>query len=108
MDFNTYQSLARKTKIYPDGAKIVYPALGLCGECGEVAEKVKKAIRDNNGYIDDERKAALKLECGDVLWYLSNLASDLGLTLEEIARHNVEKLQNRQERNALSGNGDNR
>lgn len=98
---NEYQQEARKTAFYKD--KIIYPALGLCGEAGEVAEKIKKWMRD--GTIDDQ---AVAKELGDVLWYVANLAEDLGYDLEEIARMNIEKLQSRQKRGKLHGSGDNR
>ena len=81
---------------------IIYPTLGLCGESGEVAEKVKKHLRD--GASLDE----LKKELGDVLWYLASIASDLNISLNDIALTNVEKLQSRMERGKISGSGDNR
>jgi NTP pyrophosphatase (non-canonical NTP hydrolase) len=103
-DMDVYQAQARKTAIYPKQYKLVYPALGLCGEAGEVAEKIKKSMRDGNK-LDD---LAVAKELGDVLWYLANLAEDLGYDLSEIAQMNYEKLKSRQERNALKGNGDDR
>ena len=109
MDFNEYQKEARKTAIYPDlGKNFVYPTLGLAGEAGEVAEKIKKVIRDGDGVISEEKKEELKKELGDVLWYVANLSQELGLPLDEVARLNIEKLKSRQERNALHGAGDNR
>ena len=102
MNFDEYQKFARSTAIYPDECKVVYPALGLCGEAGEVAEKVKKNIRDGKS-LD-----GVALELGDVLWYISALADDLGVTLEEVAKANIEKLQSRMERNKIKGDGDNR
>jgi NTP pyrophosphatase (non-canonical NTP hydrolase) len=97
------------TAIYPNiGNNFIYPTLGLCGESGEVAEKVKKIIRDDNGIISEEKKELLKKELGDILWYISNLASELNLSLDNIAITNIEKLLNRQKRNVLSGSGDNR
>ncbi len=102
MNFNEYQKLARSTAIYPEEYKVIYPALGLCGEAGEVAEKVKKNIRDGKS-LD-----GVGLELGDVLWYISALADDLGVTLEEVAQANVDKLTSRKERNMISGSGDNR
>ena len=102
MNFDEYQKFARSTAIYPDECKVVYPALGLCGEAGEVAEKVKKNIRDGKS-LD-----GVALELGDVLWYISTLADDLGVTLEEVAKANIEKLQSRMERNKIKGDGDNR
>jgi NTP pyrophosphatase (non-canonical NTP hydrolase) len=108
MDFNKYQILSRKTAIYPKSAKIIYPALGLCGEAGEVAEKVKKVIRDNNSNFDNPSIGEIMKELGDVLWYVANLASDLGLPLDEIAKLNIKKLALRQKENKLRGSGDNR
>ena len=102
MNFNEYQKLARSTAVYPEEYKVVYPALGLCGEAGEVAEKVKKNIRDGKS-LD-----GVGLELGDVLWYISALADDLGVTLEEIAQANVDKLSSRMKRNKINGSGDNR
>jgi len=87
---------------------LAYPALGLAGEAGEVAEHAKKAIRDDAGVVTEERRRAMAKELGDVLWYVSQLASELGLELEEIARANLEKLLSRQRRGVLSGSGDER
>ena len=101
MSFTDYQIKARSFAFYDD--KLVYPALGLCGEAGEVAEKVKKFLRD--GTLDDREVAK---ELGDVLWYLSNLAEDLGYDLMEIATINIYKLEDRARRNVLRGSGDNR
>ena len=106
---NAYQADARKTAIYPDlGKNPYYPILGLCGESGEVAEKVKKVMRDDNGKFDANHIEEIKKELGDVLWYLANLASELNLTLEEVAQSNLDKLQSRQKRDTLRGSGDNR
>ena len=109
MDFNEYQKKALKTAIYPDkGSNFVYPTLGLAGEAGEVAEKVKKVIRDKGGQPDQETKDMLKKELGDVLWYISQLATELNLSLDEIAEKNIEKLISRLERGKISGSGDDR
>jgi NTP pyrophosphatase (non-canonical NTP hydrolase) len=108
VDFSDYQRFSRRTAEYPREAWLSYPALGLAGEAGEVAEHAKKAIRDDGGTITDERKTAIARELGDVLWYLSQLASELRLDLDEIARENLEKLFSRQSRGMLSGSGDNR
>ena len=109
MELNDYQRLAKETAVYPTlGHAIVYPALGLAGEAGEVAEKVKKAMRDDNLFITEERKQQLKKELGDVLWYVSETARQAGLTLEEIATHNYAKLKDRKERNVINGHGDER
>jgi len=103
MLFNEYQQKAIKTAIYPKEYKIIYPALGLCGEAGEVAEKVKKWLRD--GEINDRDIA---LELSDCLWYIANLAEDLGYDLEEIAQMNLDKLADRKKRGVLRGSGDHR
>jgi NTP pyrophosphatase (non-canonical NTP hydrolase) len=104
-----YQLRSRATAVYPDaGHNLTYPALGLCGEAGEVAEKVKKAIRDDGGVLTDERRAALAAELGDVLWYMAQLATEAGLRLDTIAEENLSKLLSRQERNVLQGSGDTR
>lgn len=109
MDFASYQKKSRKTAVYPDqGKNITYPTLGLVGEAGEVAEKVKKVIRDHGGQVNDEIRAELGKELGDVLWYLAQLATELGLSLEQLAEQNIEKLLSRQSRDKLHGSGDNR
>ncbi len=109
MDFETYQKEARKTALYPDVNKnFVYPTLGLVGETGEVAEKIKKVIRDKNGVMDGNTKLEIMKELGDVMWYLSQLATELNLSLDEIANENLQKLSSRMERNKLHGEGDNR
>jgi NTP pyrophosphatase (non-canonical NTP hydrolase) len=104
-----YQRLSRRTATYPRaGEDMTYPALGLCGEAGEVAEKVKKTIRDDGGVLTDARREALARELGDVLWYLAQLATEAGLELEAIAEDNLDKLLSRQERGVLRGSGDER
>jgi len=109
MDFDTYQQKARKTAMYPSlGSNIIYPTLGLVGEAGEVAEKIKKILRDKDGIYDDFSKQEIKKELGDVLWYLSNLSFELGFTLEDVADTNLRKLEERSLRGNISGSGDNR
>ena len=109
MDFRDYQKLSRKTAIYPQkGKNFIYPTLGLAGEAGEVAEKIKKVLRDNQGIIDQPRKEEIAKELGDVLWYLAQIATELGLSLDEVAKTNLKKLSSRQKRKRLSGSGDNR
>jgi len=109
MELSQYQQLSRATAVYPDaGANLTYPALGLCGEAGEVAEKVKKAIRDDAGVLTEQRRAALAGELGDVLWYVAQLATEAGLDLDTVADANLEKLRSRQQRSVLSGSGDTR
>ena len=102
MTFDEYQEFARLTAIYPEDVKVVYPTLGLCGEAGEVAEKIKKHMRDGRSLV------GVGLELGDVLWYISALADDLGITLEEVAQANIDKLASRMERGKLGGSGDDR
>lgn len=108
MDLSEYQRQSRRTAEYPREAWLAYPALGLAGEAGEVAEHAKKAIRDDEGKVSDERRAAMAKELGDVLWYVAQLASELGLSLDDIAEQNLEKLFSRQARGVLSGSGDDR
>lgn len=112
-DFNDYQEATEQTAIYPSGkcadrrlpeVGVLYTALGLAGESGEVAEKVKKYIREGDEqYLDD-----LEDELGDVLWYLARLADELDLDLDDVAERNLDKLLDRQERDALEGEGDDR
>ncbi|HEX4116720.1 MAG TPA: nucleoside triphosphate pyrophosphohydrolase family protein [Solirubrobacteraceae bacterium] len=108
MDLSEYQRQSRRTAEYPREAWLAYPALGLAGEAGEVAEHAKKTIRDDGGKVSDERRAAMSKELGDVLWYVAQLASELGLSLDDIAKQNLEKLFSRQARGVLSGSGDDR
>ena len=109
MDFQLYQDRCRATARYPDaGANPIYPTLGLCGEAGEVADKVKKVLRDRQGNFSPEVIADLKLELGDVLWYVAQLATELGLELEQIAQTNIDKLASRAARNVIGGSGDRR
>ena len=109
MDFKTYQKKARLTAQYPNlGSNNIYPTLGLVGEAGEVAEKVKKVIRDKNGVFDDESKKGIKKELGDVLWYLSNLCNEFNFSFEEVALLNLEKLKLRASKGKISGSGDDR
>lgn len=108
MTLNEYQHGALKTALYPREHAIVYPTLGLNGEAGEVADKVKKTIRDFGGDFSDDRRRAIAMELGDVMWYAATLAHDLGFSLDEIAEMNLAKLQSRVERGKLHGEGDNR
>lgn len=117
MDFNEYQEHAKSTAIYPDfdsgsDLELSYLALGLNGEAGEVAEKIKKLIRDGIDKWDINTvtlfNESVVRELGDVLWYVALMANALGVSLEGVASANVFKLQARQERGVLGGNGDNR
>ena len=109
MDLNYYQTCALETAVYPNqGANFAYPTLGLVGEAGEVADKLKKVIRDNDGVLTDPVRDAVAKELGDVLWYLAVVAYEMDYDLDEIARMNIDKLNSRKERGVLSGSGDNR
>ena len=109
MNFTDYQQKAKNTAKYPViGHGVIYPTLGLTNEAGEVAGKIKKVFRDKDGIISDETREALKAELGDVLWYLSQTATELGLSLDEIAEYNIAKLLDRQARGKIRGDGDNR
>jgi NTP pyrophosphatase (non-canonical NTP hydrolase) len=104
-----YQRQSRDTAAYPTvGKAFVYPALGLAGEAGEVAEKVKKVMRDRGGSVDDAARVGIAKELGDVLWYVAQLATELGLSLEEVAAGNLSKLRSRKNRGRLHGDGDHR
>jgi NTP pyrophosphatase (non-canonical NTP hydrolase) len=107
--YGSYQEQSRKT--YSDietNDFIVYPTLGLVNEAGEFAGKIKKVFRDKNGEFTPEVKEALKGELGDVLWYLTQICTNLGFSLEEIAEANLDKLFSRLERGTIQGEGDNR
>jgi NTP pyrophosphatase (non-canonical NTP hydrolase) len=109
MNFEEYQTKSRRTALYPNvGENFIYPTLGLVGESGEVAEKIKKVIRDKSGVIDDETRETIQKELGDVLWYVAQLATELGLSLGDVAEKNIEKLYSRMDRGKLQGSGDNR
>jgi NTP pyrophosphatase (non-canonical NTP hydrolase) len=109
MDLNDYQTAALKTAVYPNqGANFAYPALGLVGESGEVADKLKKVIRDNGGVLTDSVRESVAKEIGDVLWYVSVLAFEMNYDLNKIAQVNLDKLASRQQRGVISGSGDNR
>src|SRR6185369_373385 len=104
MDFNDYQTKSRKTAGYPAiGHPVIYPTLGLANEAGEVAGKIKKVFRDKNGEISAETREALKAELGDVLWYISQVCTELDISLDEVAEANIAKLLDRQARGKIQG-----
>ena len=122
MNFNEYQEKAKTTALYLDGIKKefpdlpqkIYKLLGISyvsnglGETGEVQGKIKKIIRDSNGNITEEHKKEIGKELGDVIWYVSQMCEELGISFQDVAEGNIEKLFSRKERNVLKGSGDNR
>lgn len=115
MTLDEYQDKASEFCFYK--GSLLYPALGLAGESGEVVEKVKKLYRDDEinfmredmtDELSAEQARAIALECGDVLFYIAAIANDIGYSLEEIADMNIDKLADRKARNVLSGSGDHR
>lgn len=110
-DFDDYQWAATSTATYPDGQELQYLALGLTSEAGEVADKLKKLIRDNETQLEKltfEQKKAIIAELGDVLWYTAMLAYELDYSFSDVASANIDKLESRQERGVIGGSGDNR
>lgn len=96
MNFDEYQKESKKSVVYPyAGSNPVFPALGLAGEAGEIADQVKKAIRDDHGAFSERRKTQMKEEMGDALWYIAQIATELGLSLEDIASVNLIKIRKR-------------
>jgi NTP pyrophosphatase (non-canonical NTP hydrolase) len=115
MNLNDYQKQAIKTDLLGNGKTVpvtdpayIAKILGLVGEAGEVAEKYKKIIRDKEGVVSEVDKQELTKEIGDVLWYVSALAQYLGVSLEDVARANLDKLHSRKLRGTQRGSGDNR
>lgn len=125
MTFEEYQNKAKETAVYPTtlldipvknapeavmlpDMKWIYPVLGLTGEAGEVADKFKKIVRDKTGFVSDEDKVEIVKELGDVLWYISAIAGDLGVDLESVAKGNIAKLSKRKAEDKIKGSGDNR
>jgi len=108
MYVSTYQAQAHKTAAYPPDSAVMYTALGLAGEAGEVANKVKKAIRDDGGIVTPARRAEILGELGDVLWYVAELCTALDANLAVVAQQNITKLRDRQQRGVIQGNGDKR
>ena len=111
LTFQEYAKLSRQTAIYPTKDTAygwIYPTLGLAGEAGEVANIIKKIIRDEEGIPSSSDRISVAKELGDVLWYVAQLVHELGLSLEEIAQGNLDKLFSRMERGKLQGSGDDR
>jgi NTP pyrophosphatase (non-canonical NTP hydrolase) len=109
MNFSDYQKESRKTAEYSDqGNNYMYPLLGLAGESGEVVEKFKKMIRNNDGVMTDEIKKGIKKELGDLLWYVAQICTEIDLDLDDVATTNIEKLKDRSKRGVVKSEGDNR
>lgn len=113
MEFADYQSQTRVSAIYPSvGDNFIFPTLGLVGEAGEFADKIKKLIRDKEtnspSTLTADNKVELVKELGDVLWYLTQLASELKVNLDDVALMNLEKIASRHARAVVHGKGDNR
>lgn len=111
MDFDEYEKRARSTATFEGKQaeyELMYLTIGISGEAGEIAEKVKKILRNDDGVITDEKREALKNEVGDVLWYLSQFSRTLGFTFSEAAEANLKKLADRRARNVIKSTGDNR
>ena len=110
MTFNDYQVKALTSATYPGvgSGSVIYPTLGLVGEAGEVAEKVKKMIRDGGGTMTPEIRVAVMLEVSDVLWYVAAIATELNFRLDDVAQANLDKLASRKARGVLGGSGDSR
>ena len=107
-DLDMYQQVAKTTAIYPREQAIIYPTLGLTGEAGEVANKVKKIIRDGTSKNNENLVQEISAEIGDCLWYISVLADDIGIKLSDIANANLIKLANRKKKGTIHGSGDTR
>lgn len=110
MNLDEYQKQALTTVLATEDKfkDLLHWVLGINGESGEIAEKVKKIIRDKNGEVSDEDKQELAKEIGDVLWYLAVFADQLGFSFNDVAQQNLDKLQSRKQRGVLKGSGDNR
>lgn len=109
MKFSDYQQFIQETALYPEkGNNVMYTTLGLTGEAGEVADKIKKLIRDHGGVVTPTLQQELVKELGDVLWYLTALACELHVDLQDVAEANIHKLRDRKKRGVLQGEGDNR
>ena len=112
MTLDEYQRGALRTAAYPEVVRILYPALKLAGEAGEVTEKLGKLMRDEGWLpgtpLSDAQRTTLTHELGDVLWYVAVLAADLGVELDTVATTNLDKLASRQQRGVIGGSGDTR
>lgn len=103
-----YQLNSKSTygHIKTDNHEVVYPVLGLCSEVGEIADKIKKEFRDRNGLFSVGFIEDLESELGDVLWYVTQIASIFGISMSAVAHKNLDKLADRKLRNMIHGDGD--
>ena len=108
MTLSEYQEQALQTAVYPEAVALAYTTMGLVGEAGEIANKVKKIYRDHNGVISDEHEQEIAKELGDVLWYIAAIAYEIGFKLDDVALMNLKKLNSRKQRGVIAGDGDNR
>lgn len=111
--FNEYMEETRQTAVYPDATEgtidaVLYTALGLASEAGEVCGAVKRILRDDDGHLTADRKDQIIKELGDTLWYAARLADELDLDLDDIADTNIERLLQRKKHGTLKGEGDDR
>lgn len=107
-NFSDYEKIAMSTKVGWNNNEILYPLIGMCGETGEVADKIKKVLRDKNGKFSESDRLEILKEIGDTLWYMTALCNDLGSSLKDAANINLEKVTKRREDNTIHGEGDNR
>jgi NTP pyrophosphatase (non-canonical NTP hydrolase) len=105
---HNYQLFVRSTKVYSEEHHLIYPVLGLVNEAGEVAGKVKKLMRDDDGQLTQERFNDIVSELGDVLWYVTAVADDLGISISDVFYENFMKIKSRAQRGVIKGSGDNR
>lgn len=109
LTFQEYFEGAGSTALYPDrGSNPYYPVMGLCGEAGELSNKIKKIMRDSNGQISEETRESIKYEIGDTLWYVAALCFEFKVKLSEVAKINLDKLKKRKEKGTIKGSGDHR
>ena len=113
MKMNEFQKQAIDFALYPENIEVIYTALGLAGEAGEVCEKIKKIIRSGKDIRTEAKynfvfRGEVAKEIGDCLWYIANICNDFNFNMETIAKMNIDKLEDRRKRGILHGEGDNR
>ena len=108
MTFDEYSVGAARTEGFPEEVAVAYLVMGLAGEAGELCNKYKKVLRDDDGQLTETKIKQMQDELGDVLWYLDRLADRLGTSLRVVAEKNLNKLASRAERGVIAGSGDNR